>query len=254
MRRLFSAIVLAGIVTGSAGAQRGEGYSEARDATIDVADAKSVRVDAKSGFLRIEGKPGLSEVRVRGTARASQEDWLDDIQLRTERRGDEISVVAEIPSWNWNGRGNAFKSLDLVIEMPARLPVNITDGSGEIDVRSVAGAQIEDGSGEIELRDIAGPVEIDDGSGEVKLISIAGDVRIKDGSGEVNIEDVRGNVIILDDGSGSLEITKVTGEVRVNEAGSGSVRVSDVGGDLTVRDTSRSRIRYDNVRGEVRIN
>jgi hypothetical protein len=253
MRRLLSAIVLASLVTGSARAQDDD-YRAPRDADLDASGARLLRVEAKAGLLRIEGRSGLSEVRVRGVARASREDWLEDIQLRTDRRGDELHVIVDIPPWSWTGIGRSYKGLDLVIEVPASLALDVSDASGSIAIRGVGPVRIDDGSGEIELRDIGGAVDIEDGSGEIEMVSVRGDVRLDDGSGEVHIEDVQGNVTIEDDGSGSLTISKVTGQVRVNEAGSGSVRVSDVGGDLTVRDTRRNRVRYDNVRGTVRIN
>lgn len=253
MRRLLSTIVIAGLVTSPAAAQRDDDYTAARDAQLDARGARSLRVEAKAGLLRIEGRSGLTEVRVRGTARASQESWLQDIQLRTDRRGDELQVIVDIPSWSWSGVGHAYKGLDLVIEVPPALALDIADGSGSIELRGVGAVRVHDGSGEIEAVDVAGNVEIDDGSGEISLRGIQGDVRIEDGSGEVEIDDVRGNVDIIDDGSGSLTVSRVTGWVQVNDAGSGSVRVADVGGDLTVRDTRRSRVRYENVRGTVRI-
>lgn len=250
MRRLLSAIVVASLVTGTARAQ--DENRAARDADLDASGARLLRVEAKAGQLRIEGRSGISEVRVRGVARASRESWLDDIQLRTGRNDDELYVVVDIPSWSWTGIGHAYKALDLVIEVPQTLALDINDGSGNVEIRGVGAVRLHDGSGEVDVRD-AGPVEVEDGSGEVTLRGIRGDVRVEDGSGEVTIDDVQGNVTIIDDGSGSLDITRVTGWVRVNDAGSGSVRVSDIGGDLVVRDTSRRRVRYDGVRGTVRI-
>lgn len=251
MRRLLSAIVVASLVTGTARAQ--DDNRAARDADLDASGARLLRVEAKAGQLRIEGRSGISEVRVRGVARASRESWLDDIQLRTGRNDDELYVVVDIPSWSWTGIGHAYKALDLVIEVPQTLALDITDGSGNVEIRGVGAVRLHDGSGEVDVRDVGGPVEVEDGSGELTLRGIRGEVRVEDGSGEVTIDDVQGNVTIIDDGSGSLEIARITGWVRVNNAGSGSVRVSDVGGDLEVRDTSRRRVRYDGVRGEVRI-
>jgi hypothetical protein len=245
-------MLFVGLLSSAAAAQRDD-YTAPRDAQLDARDARSLRVEAKAGLLRIEGRSDLTEVRVRGTARASRESWLQDIQLRTDRRGDELQVIVDIPSWSWSGDGRAYKGLDLVIEIPSRLALDIVDGSGSIELRGVSAVRVHDGSGELEVVDAAGNIEIDDGSGEISLRGVQGDVRIEDGSGELRIDDVRGNVHILDDGSGSLTVTRVTGWVQVNEAGSGSVRVADVGGDLTVRDTRRSRVHYENVRGTVRI-
>lgn len=257
MRRLPIAVIIGSLVTGAGAAEAqwgGKGYEAARNATIDARDARVVQVTAKAGGLRIEGRAGLTEVRVAGTARASREDWLDDIQLRTERRGSTIHVDVDIPEWSWRGNGEAFKALDLRIEAPASMMVEVTDGSGGVDVRNVAGARVKDGSGEIELHDITGPIDVNDGSGEIVIRNATGDVRVDDGSGEIDIDGVTGSVTIADDGSGSIEIRRVTQHVRIYEPGSGSVRVSDVGGDLEVRDVRRSRVHYSDVRGTVRIN
>ena len=252
MRRVMSAIVVCAVVTASASAQD-DAYTAPRDAELDARGARSLRVEAKAGMLRIEGRAGTSEVRVRGTARASRESWLEDIQLRAERRGDVLEVIVDIPSWSWTGTGREYKGLDLVIEVPPGLALDVVDGSGAIEMRGVGPLRLRDGSGEIEITDVTGTVDIDDGSGEVVLRNVRGEVRIEDGSGEMHIEDVQGNVDIVDDGSGSLTIARVTGWVQVNDAGSGTVEVTDVGGDLTVRETRRSRVRHSNVRGTVRI-
>lgn len=256
MRRLPIAVVIGSLITaaGTAQAQRGdEGYEAARSASLDARDARVLVIVGKAGGLRIEGKAGLTEVRVTGTARASRQDWLDEIQLRTERRGTTLHVEADIPEWSWRGSGNAFKALDLVIEAPASLAVEVSDGSGGIDIRTVAGARVRDGSGGIELHDIAGPVDINDGSGSIVVRGVRGDVRIDDGSGEIDIDDVTGSVIIADDGSGSIEIRRVSQHVRISDPGSGSVRVADVGGDLEVRGVKRSRVRYSDIRGRVNV-
>lgn len=52
-----------------------------RVADVPARSASAMRIQAASGFLRIEGWPGLSGVWVRGKARASRRELLDGIRL-----------------------------------------------------------------------------------------------------------------------------------------------------------------------------
>ena len=61
--------------------------------------------------------------------------------------------------WNWQAL------LDLVIEAPATLPLDIDDTSGDMTIESVAAKiRIEDNSGNIRVRDAGGDVWISDGT------------------------------------------------------------------------------------------
>ena len=79
----------------------------------------SVRVLARAGSLRIEGRPGTTDVVVRGTACASDAETLPDIRLVAERRGSVVHVEAVLPERMSWGFGRSYASLDLVIEVPA---------------------------------------------------------------------------------------------------------------------------------------
>src|SRR5215208_51075 len=80
-------------------------YTAPRNATVDARGATVVRIEAAAGILRVEGKRGLGEVRVRATARASRERDLDEIQLVAERRGDAVEIRAVIPEREHRGFG-----------------------------------------------------------------------------------------------------------------------------------------------------
>jgi hypothetical protein len=201
-----------------------------REAKVEAAGARSLRVIARAGSLRIQGNEGASAVTIHGTACSSSESRLADIRLVAERRGDVVHVEAAIPD-NWFG-GDA--GLDLTIEVPASLAVAVEDGSGEATVRHVAALDIEDGSGELRIEDVAGEVRVTDGSGEIVI-------------------DRAGSVVIEEDGSGGVRISGVRGSVVVRDDGSGSIDVSDVGGDFTVEHDGSGGIAHDGIRGQVRI-
>src|SRR3954468_20255310 len=120
MKRSFrgAAFAAAPFLIGSA-AHAQNSYSAPRNAVVDASGAKSVEVEAAAGSLRVEGKPGLRQVQVTGTAWSSSQQMLSRIRLIAERRGDVVFIKADIPendeSWY---RNNYSAALDLVIEVP----------------------------------------------------------------------------------------------------------------------------------------
>lgn len=209
-------------------------YQAPRQERLDASGVQALRVHAQAGSLRIEGRAGETAIVVRGTACAPREGQLEDVRLRAERSGATAVVRAEVPeTFGWlSGAGGA--RLDLALEVPPGVTVEVEDGSGSIHIENVAAATVRDGSGEIVLR------------------GIAGEVRISDGSGTIEIRDV-GSVIVDEDGSGGITVAGVRGSVTVREDGSGSILVRDVGGDFTVEDDGSGSITHHAVRGRVRI-
>ena len=213
----------------------GAGWSDCshrapREATVDSRGARSIRVIGRAGALRIQGVEGGSAVAVRGTACASTEGRVASVRLIAERRGDVIHVEADIPQ-GWLG-GSA--GLDLVLDVPTSVPLDVEDGSGSVEVRNVAA------------------LKIDDGSGELRIERVSGAVTITDGSGDIMIREA-GSVLVEEDGSGGVDVTGVKGSVVVRDDGSGSIDVRDVGGDFTVEHDGSGGIAHDGVRGHVRI-
>ena len=245
-------------------------FEAPRQAVLDAGGADQLRIEAGAGSLRVEGQSGLAEVRVDGTACASSKDRLEEIKLRTDRKGDTLVVVADIP--DSSGWRDSHANLDLVIAVPSSLALNVEDGSGSAVFSNVGALELKDGSGEIDIRDAGGSVEITDGSGEVDIVGVEGDVWItdgsgeldirnvtgeleidQDGSGEITIEDVGGNVQIGEDGSGGINITQVGGSVSIDEDGSGGIDVNHVTGDLSIGRDGSGGIHFDDVGGSVRI-
>lgn len=251
MTRMIALAALA-VATGAAAQDREPcRFGAERSANIEASAGDRLALVARAGALRVEGRPGLSRVQVRGRACASSEDLLEKLRLETGRSGGVVRV--EVPEfdtgWNW-GR-DTYARLDLVLEVPAGMAAEVHDGSGEAILRGLGRLRVEDGSGELTIEDIGGDVAVDDGSGELRIRGVRGDLTIEDGSGEITIADVTGSVSI-EDGSGGVEIAGVGGAVRVDD-GSGSITVEDVKGDFTVTDDGSGSIRHSGVRGRVQI-
>ena len=158
----------------AAHAQSSSDYTAPRNASVDAAGARTVEVEAAAGSLRVEGKAGLRQVQVTGTARSSSQQFLNQIRLIAERRGDVVFIKADIPDRDWDRgyRDNSSAALDLVILVPQGINADVSDGSGEAKILNV------------------GSLEASDGSGDFSVVGAAGTVRITDGSGNLTIENV----------------------------------------------------------------
>ncbi len=252
----WTAVVLALLIPGKIRAQD-DAYTAPRNAVVNAVGARSIRVVAGAGFLHINGRPGLTQVRVTGIARASSRRILDEIKLQAERQGDVVlikMVVSEGGGSFWDHfHMNFYQALDLTIDVPVAAPLDVSDGSGETTIKGTGPVTIVDGSGDLEVSGIAGKVNITDGSGNITIRGVDGDVYVDDGSGNIDANNVTGNFTIGDDGSGSVDIAGVGGTMRINEKGSGAVNVSRVGGDFIVDSKGSGSIDYDTVKGSVNI-
>ncbi|MDQ6871303.1 MAG: hypothetical protein M3037_04750 [Gemmatimonadota bacterium] len=58
------------LIAPAAHAQWSDAYTAPRNAVVDASGARLVEVEGAAGSLRVEGKPGLRQVQVTGTATA----------------------------------------------------------------------------------------------------------------------------------------------------------------------------------------
>ena len=233
-------------------------YTAPRDADVDARGARSIEVRAGAGSLRIEGKAGITQVQVRGTARASSRNRLADIKLIAERRGDVVYIKSDMPddenhSFFNLGRDDWNMQLDLVIEVPQSIALDVEDGSGEAKFENVGPMNLTDGSGDLTIVGVKGDLEVEDGSGNMTIENVEGRVRVSDGSGEIRAKNVVGDFIVDEDGSGNIDVAGVGGSMRVEEDGSGGIDVDRIAGDFTVDHKGGGSIRSSGVRGKIDI-
>jgi DUF4097 and DUF4098 domain-containing protein YvlB len=257
MNRQFrgAAFAAAPFILGStAYAQSYGDYTAPRNAVVDAAGARMVEVEAAAGSLRIEGKAGLKQVQVTGTARSSSQRFLSEIRLIAERRGDVVFIKADIPDdeSGFRDRDNWSAALELVIQVPQGINAEVSDGSGEAKVLNVGTLEASDGSGDFSVEG-ASSVHITDGSGNLRIENVGGDVTVSDGSGEIDVRNVTGSFTVETDGSGSIIATDVRGSVIVENDGSGEIEVNKVGRDFRVENKGSGSIDYTAVSGQVNI-
>jgi hypothetical protein len=244
-------------------------YTAARRAATPAAGVTRVVIHGESGFLKVDGTPGATQIGVNGTACTSDEDFLQRMTLTMRRSGSEIHIDASIPD-KTVFLGFFSARLDFAVTLPVGMPVTIDDGSGWIKVANVGATRIEDGSGSIEVKNITGKLLINDDSGSIDVDAITGDVTIEDDSGEIVVRNVTGKVEIEDD-SGAISVSRVASlhirdddsgaisahdvkhDVLIDFDGSGAVTVADIGGNFTVNRKGSGSIDYVRVSGKVDI-
>ncbi len=196
---------------------------------LAVEDIELLDIDAGAGPMLITGDDQLDEIIVEAKIYQDKADE-DGYELSLERMsGSRARLVAKNKRNGWWGWNETW--IDLTIRVPARLNIDIDDGSGPIEVIDILGElDIDDGSGEIRIENISGDVLIDDGSGPIRARELGGDIRIDDGSGEIDIKNVAGTVTI-DDGSGDIDVDGAANFI-LDSDGSGGVDVDNVAGEI----------------------
>ncbi|MEM1205458.1 MAG: hypothetical protein AAGN66_19670 [Acidobacteriota bacterium] len=225
-------------------------HEATREGAIDVGGASRVEIVAKAGTLAVRGRQGATQVTARGQACTSRRSYLEDVQIETERRGDTVRILARVPEtsgWNQGAK------LDLEVDVPANLPIEVIDSSGALSVESVASLRVEDSSGAIRVEDVAGDLDIEDSSGGIEVRNAKGNVRLEDSSGDLRLTGIGGSVDIKEDSSGGIYIEDVTGDVLVRRDSSGVIDVASIGGDFIVERDGSGGVRHRDVGGRVQV-
>lgn len=238
-------------------ASLGLAYEEVKNLSLSAQGIETLEIDCGAGFLKVFGREDLGNIEVEaeiileGLSDQKAKRFIrEKVNLSLERRGSRALLISEMKRYS-----SLFsfrrKVINLTVNMPKNMDLDIDDGSGEMIVEDIAGnVYVEDGSGTMEIKNIAGDVTVDDGSGDIKVLGVIGDVDIDDGSGTVNVEDVSGSVSI-DDGSGTIYVRNV-GENVILDDSSGSINVDGVEGNVVIEDDGSGGVNIKNVKGTVR--
>ena len=226
------------------------------DLTLDMSASDVLAVFAAAGDLEIVGVSGSDQAVIRGKACASKESWLEKIEVSTITGSrSEINVnMPDTSNSGWSLFGNSYAWLDLQIEIPQDLKLEVKDSSGDILLKNIAAVQLQDSSGDIEIENARGPVSIRDSSGDIDIDEAAGDITIEvDSSGDIYASNIKGSVLVKRDSSGDIRVSHVSENVVVERDSSGDIRVTDIGGDFSVLKDGSGDIRSSDVRGEIQL-
>jgi len=223
-------------------------YSAQRELALDTSGVERVELVARAGDLAVRPGSG-NQLRAEGKACASSEDYLAQTQLRSQRQGSVLQVFVQVPE-QMSGIGMFYATLDLEVELPASLPITITDTSGDMVLERVRVVSITDSSGDIRANDLPGEVEINDSSGDLEVTGAKGTVSITDSSGDIRVSDAH-SVLVRTDSSGDMRFEHIAGDVRIEQDSSGDISVTDIGGNFVVVADSSGAIRVADVKGSV---
>ena len=238
-------------------ASLGLAYEEVKNLSLSAQGIDTLEIDCGASFLKVFGREDLENIEVEAeiileglSDQKAQRFIRGKVNLSLERRGSRAILISEMKRYS-SFFSFRRKVINLTVNIPKNLDLDIDDGSGEMIVEDIAGkVYVEDGSGTMDIKNVTGDVIIDDGSGEIKVFDVKGDVDIDDGSGTVNVEAVSGRVTI-DDGSGTIYIRNV-GENVILKDGSGSINVDGVEGNVVVEDDGSGGVNIKNVKGKVK--
>jgi len=231
-------------------------YEKKIDMTLDLSNSELLTISAVAGDLEVSGVSGSDQASIRGRACVSKETWLDAANVETTT-GKHAEITVNLPDsdggWSLLGRDN-YRWMDLKIEVPDDLTLEIKDSSGDLSLENVASVQVQDSSGDIEISNVHGAVSVQDSSGDIDVDEIEGDFTVDaDSSGDIYAEDITGSVLVVKDSSGDIRATRVSEDVIVERDSSGDIRAADVGGDFRVLKDGSGSITAKDVRGEVDI-
>jgi hypothetical protein len=225
-------------------------FAADREASIDSAGVQRVEVFARAGDLTVRRAVGAGVV-ASGKACASHEKYLEQTQVRMRREGEVLQVVVQVPE-EMKGIGLFYASLDLTVEVPAGLPVQVTDSSGDVTIDGVRVVHLTDSSGDIEARGLPADIEIDDSSGDIRVVDAAGRVKVVDSSGDIVVHGAR-EVLVQSDSSGDIDLEEIAGGVRIESDSSGDLAIARVGGNVEVLSDSSGDVRVSAVKGSVKL-
>lgn len=252
MRKSF--VLLAVLVTGSAQAWDCK-YEREIDATLVLDGSEQLSVLAGAGDLEITGQAGLGAARVRGKVCASEEEWMAEAAILTEGgRNAEIAVSLPDTDGGWSFMGSRYVYIDLRIEVPDSMPLDIQDSSGDVKIAGTASIAIRDSSGDVDIENVNGGVVLEDSSGDINLQDIGGDVTVRhDSSGDIYGRAIEGSVLVEKDSSGDIRFRDVRDDFVVERDSSGDIVAETVGGDFRVLRDGSGDISPRDVSGEVAI-
>ena len=225
------------------------------DLTLELSGSEQLTIAATAGDLEVNGREDLDEARIRGTVCASEEHWLEDSRVVTEG-GREASIAVETPAMEdgWTFFSRQYLYVDLEIDVPTAVALDIRDSSGDVTVTGTGPVNIRDSSGHIELENVDGGAVLKDSSGDIELRHIAGDVTVRqDSSGDIYGRHIGGSVLVEHDSSGDIRFEDVRGDYVVERDSSGDIVAKTVGGAFRVLDDGSGEVSYSEVSGEVEV-
>jgi len=230
-------------------------YERELEVALNLDGSEQLSIAAAAGDLKITGHAGSSEARIRGKVCASKEEWLEQSSIDTGG-GRDASIVVSLPTTDnsWSLLGSSYVYMDLEIDVPADIALDVRDSSGDIEIDGTGAVRVKDSSGDLEIDNVHGDVVLEDSSGDIDLAAITGNVTVRqDSSGDIDGRRIEGSVRIEKDSSGDIRFRDVRDDFVVERDSSGDITADTIGGDFRVLKDGSGEVRSNDVSGEVEI-
>lgn len=216
----------------------GREESETVERRFEVSGMPRVRVRNVSGDTAVKvGAAGEVLVRARKRVHGWSEDrakrLLENVEIRMEQDGDEITVEPRLyeqeRGWLDLFRGGRV-AVDIEVTVPRETQIDATTVSGPLAIRGTRGP--------IEARSVSGEIDVDDVQGPMRLRTVSGDLRATGYAGQAEANSVSGDLRFERSRIKRPDIVSVSGDVRVEGAlilpkdGDAEGRIKTVSGDV----------------------
>ena len=251
MRRLVVAALLLAPLTAFAAPCK---FEAPRNLQLDLTDVKSVHIDVHSQDLHVVGSDSNKGLNLTGRACASDKATLEQLQVTQQRDGDQLRIdIGGNSHFSFNLFGRSYANLEVTVQLPANMPLNVGVGSGDADVHGVQELQSIVGSGDLHVRQVAGKFSTSVGSGDVDATDVGSLDVGSVGSGDLKASGIKGDAKVGSVGSGDVTLRRVGGSVNAGTLGSGDFSVNDVAGDFTLGAKGSGDVNHSGVKGKVNV-
>jgi len=207
------------------------------DGSVSRTPLTEIGISGGSGDITVTPDPSVTGADIRRT-----------VHYRGSRPGQTSHLDGTVLSLDTSCSGVC--SVSYVVRVPPRgtgagIAITGDNGSGDVNLAGVGSVHVSVGSGNIDIRDVAGAVTSKTGSGDVRVSDVGGDASLTSSSGDVTGRNLRGSHntvtassgdVVLDlpgtgdamvrTGSGNIDVTVPNNTVRVTaDTGSGERNV-----------------------------
>lgn len=232
----------------------GDEYSETVERDFSVGRLPRLNVRNVSGDTKITvGEDGAIRVRarkrVRGTSEERAKRLLENVEVRMEQDGDEVTLKPHLYEQD-RGWADLFRggrvAVDFDITVPRETRIEAHTVSGDLDLAGTRGPlDAQSVSGDVRLEDVQGPLRLKTVSGDGVLTDYAGQLAGNTVSGDLTFDRVRLH---------GSEIVTVSGDIHIDGEldKARDHRMKTISGDVDLRLTGGSYdIRFSTMSGDL---
>lgn len=197
--------------------------------SFPVSGSPRISITTFDGPITVRGWD-QPEVRYTATKRASDEESLKRISIRTEQQGQTLSINA-VNENNENG------SVVLEVQVPRNSSLHVTSGDGPLTLDGVSGdITLRSGDGPISVNNGGGQLHVNTGDGPIQINQFDGQVDARTGDGPIAL-DGNFNALSARTGDGEITLTVPAGSsftIETNATEGISNEGFDVAEDITL--------------------